>query len=331
MLPVLLASLNLSHGCLSDDWSDEAAEDSGSDWEKLPRPSQQRPSRDSPTSFPAAPPSSTLATASPVPERSKDSESSAESNADKSAAQPPAASSSAAEFQDISLEERKHSESSETSTSEEEAVSPVETSSSFSSSDPPVSASSSSPIQETSSSGSHRPNAEAFKEDLKLSAGEEASPALPQAVIPAETPSLELPSTQCLPPEREASTHVEPEASQPADSEPQLADASAQSNPPSASLPEIASPAPEMAQQSAVLGSQIQQETEQPAATPVPTLTPAAESCAAEASSVQQALSVAVPEESTVLKTTERGDLVMVGSDHGSPLSNASESKGGCF
>ena len=90
-------------------------------------------------------------------------------------------------------------------------------------------------------------------------------------------------------------------------------------------------PAPETAQQSPMPGSQILQESELPPVTPAPSSVPEAEGCAAEASSVQQALSVAVSEESTILKTTERGDLVVVGSDHGSPLSNASESKGELF
>ena len=320
-----MTCISWSHGCLSDEWSgDEAAEDSGSDWEKLPRPNQQRPSSDSPTPIPTTPPSSSLATTSPTPKQRKDSEKAAESGAVRPAAQPQAASAAAAEFHDISLEEKKHSGSSEASrsSSEEEMVSPVETSSSFSSSDPPASASSSSPIQETSSSAPHQPNAEAFKESLELSVGSgEASP----------PPSLDLPSTQCPPPERGAGTLVEPEASRPADSEPRLADSSAQSDSSSASLPEIALPAPETAQQSPMPGSQIQQESELPPVTPAPSSVPKAEGCAAEASSVQQALSVAVSEESTILKTTERGDLVVVGSDHGSPLSNASESKGELF
>ena len=49
---------------------------------------------------------------------------------------------------------------------------------------------------------------------------------------------------------------------------------------------------------------------------------------AAVGSTACEELSVAVGSEYSTLKTTERGDLVLVGSDHGSPLSNTSGSKG---
>ncbi|KAK7101120.1 BSD domain-containing protein 1-like isoform X2 [Littorina saxatilis] len=334
-----------------DDWSgDEMAEDSGSDWEKLPRPNQKRQTADSltPSRSPSPPPRAP--TTPQVSDPNKDSENAAKLSAEASAAQPDSGAQGG--FHEISLEVKKQSQESEIPPSTEKAIPPAEpeASSVVTGIVQPLLAGLMSPVEETCGGPlqQQQSGVESFKDYLKLS-GDELGADVSDTQLGQEQPtSLELSPEENTAPEAVQSP-VDVKTPQPAVLDTQVS-GTPETTSPNVSLPEVISPTPETAQLPA--GAPADQEPQlAPAPSLVPetalsvavseegstlkttekgasSLVPETVPTAAEVSAVQQALSVAVSEEGSTLKTTEKGDLVVVGSDHGSPLSNTSGSKG---
>ncbi|KAL8603544.1 hypothetical protein ACOMHN_052773 [Nucella lapillus] len=285
-----------------DDWSgDEAmAEDSGSDWEKLPRPGHHR---HSPSPSTPSPP------LSPVPsptQRTKDSEnvvaaaSTAEISPGDEASKPPGREGK----EEKNQQEQRARLVEITKASEEVGASSVgkywEESS----------------VPEEVSSGEQdfagggpllpsKPTTDSFKDYLQLAAtADDDSEKTTIDVALAGSERREDLSSAARP--------VQEEAEEPSDKEAaRLVIEVKYSHPDLTATPSSALPA-EKAPEKAPDASAVTREEE---STPQCVFTPPSPTLAEE------------EEEGGSLRTTDRGDLVVVGSDHGSPVSNASGSK----
>jgi hypothetical protein len=342
---------------LPDDWSgDEAAEDSGSDWEKLPRPNRQPQQQETEPPNPSLTTSNLTTTTSPslsVPDPPVQNQSPLAAavcdqhqggeTADVADARvleaevEPAKPSSQQAVSPAPSQEAAHITSPGPETVRGASASPMDKLKAMAGDKrgpKPTAKEVTDKVPETAASAQQQiPNIAAVsivKETGVSGAAESASTSTqdqniqqpsaitPPACPPSQNTTASGTTSSSLPSERDG-------VSEPTKAEEAVppCDKATLSPPPATVAP------PSTAASSPPIPAATQQAQKEQAQSVAPSvLSPLSVEKEGERVPATKALSVVVAEQERRLHTTEKGDVVMVGSDHGSPVSNASDSKG---